>query len=92
VSIRRCPIASIRTTTGSPTIRPTTVPDVATLQASGKVTVGVGATSEGELAHRTAVALAAALGVKPVVFPGGHGGYNRAVAEFAAVIHTTLQG
>jgi pimeloyl-ACP methyl ester carboxylesterase len=67
-------------------------PEIATLQASGKVTVGVGATSEGELAHRTALALAVALGKKPVVFPGGHGGYNRAVDEFAAVIHATLQG
>jgi pimeloyl-ACP methyl ester carboxylesterase len=67
-------------------------PDLETLRATNKVTVGVGATSKGELAHRTALALAEKLGKSPVTFPGGHGGYNREVQAFADVVHTTLQG
>jgi hypothetical protein len=61
------------------------VPDVATLRASStRVIVGVGATSVGTMPYRTAVALAEKLGVAPVVFPGGHGGYNDEPAGFAA--------
>ncbi|WP_084958832.1 alpha/beta fold hydrolase [Thermoactinospora rubra] len=43
--------------------------------ASTRVVVGVGAESEGELAHRAGVAVAERLGMKPVVFPSHHGGF-----------------
>jgi pimeloyl-ACP methyl ester carboxylesterase len=43
--------------------------------ASTRVVVAVGAGSEGELAHRAAVAVADRLGSTPVRFPGDHGGF-----------------
>jgi len=62
-------------------------PDIAVLKQR-RVVVGAGTESAGELAHRTAIALAAALGVPATPFPGGHGGYNRYVAAFADAIGT----
>jgi pimeloyl-ACP methyl ester carboxylesterase len=51
-------------------------PDFAALRAaSTRVVVGVGAASEGELAHRSGAAVAERLGVEPVTFPGGHAGF-----------------
>ncbi|TDD45968.1 alpha/beta hydrolase [Nonomuraea terrae] len=51
-------------------------PDFAALRAaSTRVVVGVGAESEGELAHRAGVAVAERLGTKPVVFPSHHAGF-----------------
>ena len=50
-------------------------PDLDPLRGTSRVVVGVGTTSGGEVAHRCARALAFALDVDPVVFPGGHGGY-----------------
>jgi pimeloyl-ACP methyl ester carboxylesterase len=51
-------------------------PDIeAILAASTRIVVGVGADSEGEMAHRGAVALADRLGTTPVTFPSGHGGF-----------------
>ncbi|MFB4279908.1 alpha/beta fold hydrolase [Nonomuraea sp. MTCD27] len=43
--------------------------------ASTRIVVGVGAESEGELAHRTGLAVAERLGTKPVTFPSHHGGF-----------------
>jgi len=43
--------------------------------ASTRIVVGAGAESEGELAHRAAVAVAERLGTKPVTFPSNHGGF-----------------
>lgn len=65
-------------------------PDPAVLRAA-PFAVGVGAESIGELAHRTGLALAEAVGVAPVLFPGGHGGYSRYVEAFADAIHGTLR-
>ena len=49
--------------------------DFAALQtASTRIVIGVGADSEGELAHRAAVAVAARLGAILVAFPSHHGG------------------
>ncbi len=55
-------------------------PDVEALRrASTRIVVGVGEESggpdDGELAGRAAFAVAAALGVRPVVFPSGHAGF-----------------
>jgi pimeloyl-ACP methyl ester carboxylesterase len=43
--------------------------------ASTRVVIGVGAESEGEMAHRSGVAVAERLGTKPVTFPSHHGGF-----------------
>ena len=51
-------------------------PDVDKLRsASPRIVVGVGAGSNGELAHRGGLAVAELLGTSPVEFPGGHGGF-----------------
>ncbi|MFB6394452.1 alpha/beta fold hydrolase [Polymorphospora lycopeni] len=43
--------------------------------ASTRIVVGVGAESEGEMAHRSGLAVADRLGTKAVVFPSHHGGF-----------------
>jgi pimeloyl-ACP methyl ester carboxylesterase len=51
-------------------------PDVDALRAaSTRIVLAVGAGSDGELAHRGGVAVAALLGTSPVTFPSGHGGF-----------------
>ncbi|SDT52982.1 alpha/beta fold hydrolase [Actinoplanes derwentensis] len=51
-------------------------PDFPALKATAtRIVVGVGAESEGELAHRAGRAVAANLGVEPVVFPSNHAGF-----------------
>jgi pimeloyl-ACP methyl ester carboxylesterase len=51
-------------------------PDFDALRAaSTRIVLGVGAESEGEMAHRGAVAVAERLGTTPVTFPSGHGGF-----------------
>jgi pimeloyl-ACP methyl ester carboxylesterase len=44
--------------------------------ASTRIVIGAGAESDGELAHRGAEAVAERLGTTPVIFPGGHGGFQ----------------
>jgi pimeloyl-ACP methyl ester carboxylesterase len=62
-------------------------PDVDTLHANKtRVIVGVGAETSGQTANLTGVALAARLGVKPVIFPGDHNGYGPHAAEFAEML------
>jgi pimeloyl-ACP methyl ester carboxylesterase len=67
-------------------------PDVDALRASGKVVVGVGQDSAGELAHRSAIALAKKLGTEPIVFPGDHGGYGIYPVSFADTLQGVLRG
>ncbi|MFD0477571.1 hypothetical protein ACFQ0B_62320 [Nonomuraea thailandensis] len=51
-------------------------PDFEALRAaSTRVVVGVGAESEGEMAHRGGEGVAEGLGAKPVTFPSNHGGF-----------------
>jgi pimeloyl-ACP methyl ester carboxylesterase len=51
-------------------------PDFEALRrAPTRIVIAAGAESEGELAHRGAVAVAQRLGTAPVTFPGGHGGF-----------------
>ena len=55
---------------------PAYLPDAAALHASGvRIVPAVGAVGKGTIAHRGGEALAALLGVEPVVFPGDHGGF-----------------
>jgi len=66
-------------------------PDVAALRsAPTRVVVAGGTTSKGELAQRTAAALAERLGTPLVDFPGGHGGFASDAEDFAAVLRRTL--
>jgi pimeloyl-ACP methyl ester carboxylesterase len=51
-------------------------PDFDALRAaSTRIVIGVGAESEGELAHRAGAAVAERLGTKAVTFPSHHGGF-----------------
>jgi hypothetical protein len=51
-------------------------PDFEALRAgSTRIVVAAGEESEGELACRGAYAVAKGLGVEPVIFPSGHGGF-----------------
>ena len=43
--------------------------------ASTRIVIGVGEESEGQLARRGGEAIAERLGIEPVVFPSGHGGF-----------------
>jgi hypothetical protein len=74
-------------------IRPTTHwrPDLATLRTGvPRVVIGIGETSSGQLCDRTSTALAAALGVEPTRFPGGHIGFVEDPAGFAARLNAVL--
>jgi hypothetical protein len=43
--------------------------------ASTRVVIGAGAESEGEMAHRAALAIAERLWTEAVIFPSHHGGF-----------------
>lgn len=64
-------------------------PDVSALR-SLPVTVAVGADSVGQLAHRTATALAGQLGREAVSFPGNHFGVSTHPEAFAARLRAVL--
>lgn len=68
-------------------------PDLAALRAtSSRVVVAAGTASAGQLAHRSAVALADLLGTPIVDFPGDHGAYLSSPDEFATVLRRVLTG
>lgn len=68
-------------------------PDIAALQATTpRIVVGAGMTSREQLAHRTAAALAEALGTELVGFPGGHVGFADHADTFAEILHHVLTG
>jgi pimeloyl-ACP methyl ester carboxylesterase len=68
-------------------------PDVAALRdGSARIVVGIGETSVGQLAYRSAVALAERLGTPPVTFPGDHGGFGSQPSRFAETLHKVLAG
>jgi pimeloyl-ACP methyl ester carboxylesterase len=74
--------------------RPTTrwQPDLATLRSSTTpIVVGIGAQSSGQLCDRTARALAAALGIQPTMFPGGHIGFVEDPDTFATRLRAVLR-
>ena len=71
------------------------VPDVARLRALGpdaRVVVGIGEESAGQLCDRASRALAAALGVEPVIFPGDHVGFAGNPPAFADRLRDVLAG
>ncbi|MFG2641136.1 alpha/beta fold hydrolase [Streptomyces sp. NPDC048370] len=75
------------------------VPDFDALRAApSRIVVAVGEESEGELAHRAGVEVAAALGTEPAVFPSHHGGFlggeygqQGAPTEFAKALRDVLE-
>jgi clorobiocin/coumermycin A biosynthesis protein CloN7/CouN7 len=74
-------------------LRPTTRyrPDIEALRAaSTRIVVAGGATSKGQLANRTAVALADQLGTTVVDFPGDHGGFLALPEQFGRVLDQVL--
>jgi pimeloyl-ACP methyl ester carboxylesterase len=75
------------------TLRPTTfwIPDVATLRAAPtRIIVGIGDSSTGQSCDRASRALAAALGIAPVQFPGGHIGFAEDPTAFEPHLRAAL--
>jgi pimeloyl-ACP methyl ester carboxylesterase len=68
------------------------MPDIAALQAaSTRVVVAVGEETDGEEAHRTALALAERLGTEAVTFPGDHMGFIALPEAFTQKLHEVFQ-
>jgi pimeloyl-ACP methyl ester carboxylesterase len=66
-------------------------PDLDALRAAPtRIVVGVGETSQGQLAHRTGEAVAEWLGTTPVEFPGDHGGFIPQAEPFSKVLKEQL--
>ena len=66
-------------------------PDIEALRsARTRIVVAVGATSKGQLAHRSALALADRLATPAVEFPGNHGGFVTHPAQCAQVLDQLL--
>jgi pimeloyl-ACP methyl ester carboxylesterase len=66
-------------------------PDATALRAvSTRIVPGVGTTSVGQLAHRSTLALAEALGTTAIDFPGGHGGFGEQPDAFAVTLRAAL--
>ena len=66
-------------------------------RASTRIVIAVGEESEGQLARRGGEAIAERLGIEPVIFPSGHGGFMGPEhgqpgkpAEFAATLRAVL--
>ena len=89
-------VARMRATTShflAHLLRPTTSyqPDIAALRAApARIVVGAGVTSKGQLANRTAVALAAQLGMPVAGFPGDHGGFLALPEQFGQILDQVL--
>jgi clorobiocin biosynthesis protein CloN7 len=74
-------------------IRPTTRyrPDLQALRAAlPRIVIAVGTASKGQLANRTALALAGQLGTPVVEFPGDHVGFAALPQQFAPVLDRVL--
>ncbi|WP_028646976.1 alpha/beta fold hydrolase [Nocardiopsis sp. CNT312] len=66
-------------------------PDFEALRSAPvRVVPGIGEDSAGQLCDRTSMALAAGLGVRPAMFPGGHSGFSDAPEPFAARLREVL--
>lgn len=67
------------------------LPDLDVLRATPvNLIIGIGETSTGQICDRASRALAAALKLEPVMFPGGHGGFMEDPAKFAARLREVI--
>lgn len=67
-------------------------PDTAGLRsATTRILVGIGEQSRGQTCDRTSTALAAALGIQPSMFPGGHTGIAEDPDSFAIRLRAVLR-
>ena len=67
------------------------VPDIDALRTGGtRVVVGIGEESAGQVCDRTSRALARALGIEPVTFPGDHIGFAEDPDTFAPALRPFL--
>jgi pimeloyl-ACP methyl ester carboxylesterase len=74
-------------------MRPTIefVPDLDALRNGGtRIVVGIGEESAGQVCDRTSAALARALGIEPVIFPGDHIGFAEDPEGFAPRLREIL--
>lgn len=68
-------------------------PDITVLRSTPvRIVVGIGDASTDQFCDHTSRALATALGVEPVIFPGGHTGFVEDPAGFAPVLRGVLPG
>jgi len=68
-------------------------PDVGALRAGpARIVVGIGEESAGQICDRTSRALAAALGVEPTMFPGGHTAFAEDPEGFVPRLRAVLHG
>jgi pimeloyl-ACP methyl ester carboxylesterase len=68
-------------------------PDLDALRTtSARLVVAAGEKSAGQLAHETALGLAADLGLEAELFPGDHGGFVAEPEAFAARLREVLEG
>jgi pimeloyl-ACP methyl ester carboxylesterase len=68
-------------------------PDLAALRStSARIVVGIGTDSADQECDRTSRALAAALGIQPTMFPGGHTGFTEDATAFATRLREVLRG
>lgn len=66
-------------------------PDIEALRAGDpRIVVGIGTESNGLPIAEMSMALATALGVDPVAFPGDHSGFEAHADGFAEILHQTL--
>jgi pimeloyl-ACP methyl ester carboxylesterase len=67
-------------------------PDLAALRgAASRIVIGIGEDSTGQHCDRTSRALAGALGIEPVLFPGDHTGFVSDPERFASRLRSVLQ-
>lgn len=75
-------------------LRPTSHwrPDVTALRSTTtRIVVGIGEDSAGQVCDRTSTALAAALGIEPTMFPGGHIGFAEDPDGFVSRLRAVLR-
>ena len=67
------------------------MPDINALRTSqARIVVGIGEQSSGQVCDRTSTALARALGIEPVLFPGDHIGFVEDPPSFASALRPSL--
>lgn len=67
-------------------------PDIGALRsATTRIVVGIGNDSAAQGCDRTSRALAAALGIEPTIFPGGHTGFVEDPQQFSARLRAILR-